>query len=133
MARFAHVLLVDDNEIDNFILEKMEAEGFDPNEEAPRDALIKRAYSDVIGLPPSYEALNKWRNITDENWYTKMLDELLQKPAYGEKMAIQWLDLARYSDSYGFQDDEIRSQWPWRDWVINSFNKNDKNALSADD
>jgi hypothetical protein len=53
-----------------------------------------------------------------------MLDELLQKPAYGEKMAIQWLDLARYSDSYGFQDDEIRSQWPWRDWVINSFNKN---------
>jgi len=112
------------NEIDNFILEKMEAEGFDPNEEAPRDALIKRAYSDVIGLPPSYEALNKWRNITDENWYVKMLDELLQKPAYGEKMAIQWLDLARYSDSYGFQDDEIRSQWPWRDWVINSFNKN---------
>ena len=112
------------NEIDNFILEKMEAEGFDPNEEAPRDALIKRAYSDVIGLPPSYEALNKWRNNTDENWYTKMLDELLQKPAYGEKMAIQWLDLARYSDSYGFQDDEIRSQWPWRDWVINSFNKN---------
>jgi hypothetical protein len=53
-----------------------------------------------------------------------MLDELLQKPAYGEKMAIQWFDLARYSDSYGFQDDEIRSQWPWRDWVINSFNKN---------
>jgi hypothetical protein len=53
-----------------------------------------------------------------------MLDDLLQKPAYGEKMAIQWLDLARYSDSYGFQDDEIRSQWPWRDWVINSFNKN---------
>jgi hypothetical protein len=112
------------NEIDNFILEKMEAEGFDPNEEAPRDALIKRAYSDVIGLPPSYEALNKWRNNTDENWYAKMLDDLLQKPAYGEKMAIQWLDLARYSDSYGFQDDEIRSQWPWRDWVINSFNKN---------
>jgi hypothetical protein len=112
------------NEIDNFILEKMEAEGFDPNEEAPRDALIKRAYSDVIGLPPSYEALNKWRNNTDDNWYAKMLDELLQKPAYGEKMAILWLDLARYSDSYGFQDDEIRSQWPWRDWVINSFNKN---------
>jgi len=112
------------NEIDNFILEKMEAEGFDPNEEAPRDALIKRAFADVIGLPPSYEALNKWRNNADENWYAKMLDELLQKPAYGEKMAIQWLDLARYSDSYGFQDDEIRSQWPWRDWVINSFNKN---------
>ena len=112
------------NEIDNFILEKMEEKGFDPNEEAPRDALIKRAYADIIGLPPSYEALNKWRNNTDEDWYAKLLDELLQKPAFGEKMAIQWLDLARYSDSYGFQDDEIRSQWPWRDWVINSFNKN---------
>ena len=112
------------NEIDNFILEKMEEKDFDPNEEAPRDALIKRAYADLLGLPPSYEALNKWRNNTDENWYAKMLDQLLLQPAYGEKMAIQWLDLARYSDSYGFQDDEIRSQWPWRDWVINSFNKN---------
>jgi hypothetical protein len=112
------------NEIDHFILEKMEDKGFSPNDEASRDALIKRAYADVTGLPPSYEALNEWRKSTDENWYTKLLDQLLQKPAYGEKMGILWLDLARYSDSYGFQDDNIRSQWPWRDWVINSFNKN---------
>lgn len=112
------------NEIDHFILEKMEEKGFDPNEEAPRDALIKRAYEDILGLPPTYEALNKWRTVTDENWYAKMLDQLLQQPAYGEKMGILWLDLARYSDSYGFQDDNIRSQWPWRDWVIHSFNKN---------
>lgn len=112
------------NEIDHFILEKMEEKGFDPNEEATRDALIKRTYSDIIGLPPSYEALNKWRNNTNENWYSQLIDYLLQQPAYGEKMGILWLDLARYSDSYGFQDDNIRSQWPWRDWVINSFNKN---------
>lgn len=112
------------NEIDHFILEKMEEKGFDPNEEAPRDALIKRTYADIIGLPPSYEALNKWRNNTDENWHSQLIDYLLQQPAYGEKMGILWLDLARYSDSYGFQDDNIRSQWPWRDWVINSFNKN---------
>lgn len=112
------------NEIDNFILEKMEEKGFDPNDEAPRDALIKRTYSDIIGLPPSYEALNKWRNNPDENWHSQLIDYLLQQPAYGEKMGILWLDLARYSDSYGFQDDNIRSQWPWRDWVINSFNKN---------
>ena len=112
------------NEIDHFILEKMEEKGFDPNDEASRDALIKRTYADIIGLPPSYEALNKWRNNTDENWYSQLIDYLLQQPAYGEKMGILWLDLARYSDSYGFQDDNIRSQWPWRDWVINSFNKN---------
>lgn len=112
------------NEIDHFILEKMEEKGFNPNEEATRDALIKRTYSDIIGLPPSYEALNKWRNNTNENWYSQLIDYLLQQPAYGEKMGILWLDLARYSDSYGFQDDNIRSQWPWRDWVINSFNKN---------
>jgi hypothetical protein len=54
----------------------------------------------------------------------KLLDKLLQKPAYGEKMALLWMDLARYADSYGFQDDNIRSQWPWRDWVINAFNTN---------
>ena len=112
------------NEIDPFILEKMEAKGFEPNETASREALIKRAYADITGLAPSYEELNAWRNNTSDNWYTQLLDKLLQKPAYGEKMALLWMDLARYADSYGFQDDNIRSQWPWRDWVINAFNTN---------
>jgi hypothetical protein len=112
------------NEIDPFILEKMEAKGFEPNETASREALIKRAYADITGLAPSYEELNQWRNNTSDNWYAELLDKLLQKPAYGEKMALLWMDLARYADSYGFQDDNIRSQWPWRDWVINAFNTN---------
>ena len=112
------------NEIDPFILEKMESKGFEPNETASREALIKRAYADITGLAPTYEELNAWRNNTSDNWYAQLLDKLLQKPAYGEKMALLWMDLARYADSYGFQDDNIRSQWPWRDWVINAFNTN---------
>ena len=112
------------NEIDPFILEKMEAKGFTPNETASREALIKRAYADITGLAPTYEELNQWRNNSSDNWYAQLLDKLLQKPAYGEKMALLWMDLARYADSYGFQDDNIRSQWPWRDWVINAFNTN---------
>ena len=112
------------NEIDPFILEKMEAKGFDPNETASREALIKRVYADITGLAPTYEELNTWRNNTSDNWYAQLLDKLLLKPAYGEKMALLWMDLARYADSYGFQDDNIRSQWPWRDWVINAFNTN---------
>jgi hypothetical protein len=112
------------NEIDPFILEKMEAKGFDPNETASREALIKRAYADITGLAPTYDELNTWRNNSSDNWYAQLLDKLLLKPAYGEKMALLWMDLARYADSYGFQDDNIRSQWPWRDWVINAFNTN---------
>ena len=112
------------NEIDPFILEKMEAKGFEPNETASREALIKRAYADITGLAPTYEELNQWRNNSSDNWYAQLLDKLLLKPAYGEKMALLWMDLARYADSYGFQDDNIRSQWPWRDWVINAFNTN---------
>ena len=112
------------NEIDPFILEKMEAKGFSPNEAATKETLIKRAFVDIIGLAPSYEQLNQWRNNTSDNWYSQLLDHLLQKPAYGEKMALLWMDLARYADSYGFQDDNIRTQWPWRDWVINAFNSN---------
>ncbi len=58
------------------------------------------------------------------NAYEKVLDQLMQTPQYGEKMALGWLDVSRYSDSYGYQDDNIRSQWPWRDWVIHAFNNN---------
>jgi len=112
------------NEIDHFILDKMEKKGYSPNHEATRETLIKRAFADITGLPPTYKELKDWESLSDENWYDQLLDKLLQKPAYGEKMALLWMDLARYADSYGFQDDNIRSQWPWRDWVIYAFNKN---------
>ena len=112
------------NEIDPFILQKMEQKGFSPNEPATRETLIKRAYADILGIAPNVEELNKWTSANSENWYADLIDQLLKKPAYGEKMALLWMDLARYADSYGFQDDNIRSQWPWRDWVINAFNTN---------
>ncbi|TNF43327.1 MAG: DUF1553 domain-containing protein [Bacteroidetes bacterium] len=112
------------NEIDNFILEKIEKKGLKTNDEASREILIKRAFADITGLAPASEEINYWMGNSEKNWYSQLIDTLLQKPAYGEKMAILWMDLARYADSYGFQDDNIRSQWPWRDWVINAFNTN---------
>lgn len=112
------------NEIDAFVLQQIEAKGLVPNKKASRENLIKRAYADILGLAPSYEEFTYWKKASGDNWYIEMVEKLLLKPAYGEKLAVLWMDLARYSDSYGFQDDNIRSQWPWRDWVINAFNKN---------
>ncbi len=112
------------NEIDNFVLQKIEDSGLKPNIDASKETLIKRAFVDLIGLAPEYEEIEFWANNSSDNWYEQLLDTLFQKSAYGEKMAIFWLDLARYADSFGFQDDNIRTQWPWRDWVIHAFNQN---------
>jgi hypothetical protein len=112
------------NEIDYFIAEKIEEKKLAPNAIAEKENLIKRAYIDLNGLPPTYNELQSWLNNNNENWYASLMDQLMNKSAYGEKMSVLWLDLARYSDSYGYQDDNIRTQWPWRDWVINAFNKN---------
>ena len=112
------------NEIDYFIAEKIEEKNLSPNQIAEKENLIKRAFIDLTGLPPSYADLQNWRNNNTTNWYSQLMDQLMRKPAYGEKMSLLWLDLARYADSYGYQDDNIRTQWPWRDWVIKAFNKN---------
>ncbi|GAB2500394.1 PSD1 and planctomycete cytochrome C domain-containing protein [Algoriphagus taiwanensis] len=112
------------NDIDPFIFKKMKEKGLSPNPEANSFALIKRASLDLTGLPPTPELLNKYVGFENGNTYEKLLDELLSQPAFGEKLAILWLDISRYSDSYGYQDDEYRSQWPYRDWLIHAFNKN---------
>jgi hypothetical protein len=112
------------NEIDRFVASKMKNKGLEPNPEASSYELIKRASLDLTGLPPSLEILEKYAGFSGENTYENLLDQLLSSPSYGEKMAILWLDISRYSDSYGYQDDNIRSQWPFRDWVIHAFNKN---------
>ena len=112
------------NEIDSFVLNKMKEKGLNPNPEANSYALIKRASLDLTGLPPTPELLSKYAGFENGNTYEKLLDELLSQPAFGEKLAILWLDISRYSDSYGYQDDEYRSQWPYRDWLIHAFNKN---------
>jgi mono/diheme cytochrome c family protein len=112
------------NEIDKFSYHKMRARGLKPNPEAKPHELIKRASLDLTGLPPTPETLAKYDGFSGTNSYEAYLDDLMQQPAYGEKLAILWLDISRYSDSYGYQDDEFRSQWPYRDWLIHAFNKN---------
>jgi hypothetical protein len=112
------------NPIDNFILDKLEEKGLKPNEEADKERLLKRAAFDLTGLPPSVEMMDKFLADKSPDAYEKVVDQLLSLPSYGEKMAIHWLDLSRYADSYGYQDDNIRTQWPYRDWVIHAFNKN---------
>ena len=112
------------NEIDLFTLRKMEEVGLEPNSEAKPHELIKRASLDLTGLPPSPVILDKFGDLSGPNSYEKLLDGLLADPAFGEKLAILWLDISRYSDSYGYQDDNIRTQWPYRDWLIHAFNKN---------
>ena len=112
------------NEIDNFVLSKMEEHGLAPNEEADKERLLRRIALDITGLPPTPGMIDSFVKSTDPNVYEKTIDALLQQPAYGERMAIPWLDVARYADSHGYQDDNYRSQWPWRDWVIHAFNEN---------
>ncbi len=112
------------NEIDYFVLSKMKEKGLTPNEEADKERLLKRVSEDITGLPPSIQAMDDFINDKSDNAYEKAVDRLLQSTAYGEKMAVHWLDVARYADSYGYQDDNIRTQWPWRDWVIHAFNEN---------
>jgi Protein of unknown function (DUF1553)/Protein of unknown function (DUF1549)/Planctomycete cytochrome C len=112
------------NEIDYFILQKLGEKHLSPNEEADKERLLKRVSLDLTGLPPSLDMMDRFLNDQSPNAYEKVIDELMGMPQYGEKMAVHWLDVARYADSYGYQDDNIRTQWPWRDWVIHAFNEN---------
>ena len=112
------------NEVDYFILSKQENKGVSPNPEADKERLLKRASLDLNGLPPSLEMMDSFLADSSPDAYEKVVDQLLASPAYGERMALHWLDIARYADSHGYQDDGYRTQWPWRDWVIHAFNKN---------
>jgi len=112
------------NEIDNFIFQKQSEHGFQPNETADKESLLKRLSYDLTGLPPDLEMMDSFLGGNEDDFYGKMVDQLLNSPAYGEKMAVYWMDIARFADSHGFQDDSYRSQWPWRDWVIHAFNTN---------
>ena len=86
--------------------------------------MIRRLYFDLIGLPPSVEEIDKFLNDQTENSYEKIVDKLLNSENYGERMASIWMDIARYGDSHGYQDDLERVMWPWRDWVIHAYNSN---------
>ncbi|MDO9554853.1 PSD1 and planctomycete cytochrome C domain-containing protein [Rhodonellum sp.] len=112
------------NEIDFFIASKMNRVGLKPNPEAKSLELLKRISLDITGLPPTIELIKKFDQDNSDQAYGNIIDYLLGQPSYGEKMAVLWMDISRYADSYGYQDDNIRTQWPYRDWVIHSFNKN---------
>lgn len=112
------------NEIDYFTLAKMNKLGLDPNEQAEKHELLKRVSLDLTGLPPTPEMINAFEKDESPEAYEKAVDKIMNLPTFGEKMAVLWMDISRYSDSYGYQDDNIRTQWPYRDWVIHAFNKN---------
>jgi len=112
------------NTIDYFILHKQEQKGFTPNPEADKERLLKRICLDLNGLPPDLSMMDRFLADKSPNAYEKMVDELMARPQYGEKMALRWMDISRYADSHGYQDDNYRTQWPWRDWVIHAYNEN---------
>lgn len=112
------------NPIDFFVLKKQEELGIKPNSEANPERLLRRVSFELTGLPPDLEMMDAYLADEREDAYEQLVDKLLERPAYGERMAVFWLDVARYADSYGYQLDNLRTQWPWRDWVINAFNEN---------
>lgn len=112
------------NDIDRFVLKKLEDKRIKPAAEASKTTLLRRVSLDLTGLPPTPEDVRAFLNDPSPNAYEKAVDRLLASPHYGEHMAVPWLDAARYADTHGYQDDGLRTAWPFRDWVINSFNKN---------
>jgi hypothetical protein len=112
------------NPIDAFILQKLERARMQPSPEADRATLLRRVTLDLTGLPPTLSELEAFLADPALDAYEKVVERLLTSPAHAERMALAWLDTARYADSNGFNNDEARAQWPWRDWVIDSFRKN---------
>ena len=112
------------NAIDQFVLSKLETEGIAPSPEADRATLLKRLYIDLAGLPPSPSEIDAFVGDSDPQAYEKRVEQLLSSEHYGERMALSWLDAARYADSNGFQQDGDTWQWIWRDWVVRALNQN---------
>ncbi len=108
--------------IDNFVLAGLEVAKLEPSPEADSVTLIRRLHTDLIGLPPTTAEVDAFVNDSDPQAYEKLVDRLLASPHYGERMALSWLDAARYADSNGFQQDGDTAQWVWRDWVVAALN-----------
>ena len=110
--------------IDRFVRADLEASNLTPNPEADRVTLARRLALDLTGLPPSPQDVDAFVADPAADAYERYVDRLLASEHFGERMAIEWLDAARYADSHGFQADSSRQNWPWRDWVIRAFNAN---------
>jgi hypothetical protein len=112
------------NEIDAFVLARLEREGLKPSGEADRTTLIRRLTLDLIGLPPTIAEVDAFLADKSDQAYDNVVNRLLESPHYGERWARIWLDAARYADSDGYEKDKSRQVWAYRDWVINAFNRN---------
>jgi hypothetical protein len=110
------------NTIDVFVLAGIEGAGMTPSPEADRTTLIRRLSADLVGIPPTPEEVDAFVADPSPDAYEKLVDRLLASPHYGERMALPWLDAARYADSNGFQQDGDTWQWMWRDWVVRALN-----------
>ena len=111
-------------DLDHFVLRRLESQGLVPSPPAEKSRILRRVTFDLTGLPPTLDELNAFLSDPSPAAYEKAVDRLLASPRYGERMAAVWLDLARYADTDGYQDDEPRIMWRWRDWVVDSLNQN---------
>ncbi|MBL4884996.1 MAG: DUF1549 domain-containing protein [Planctomycetaceae bacterium] len=111
------------NPIDQFVLAQLDLQGLKPSQQADRATLIRRVCFDLTGLPPTLKDLKRFNASQEANWYEQMVDLYLAQPAFGERMALSWMDAARYGDTSVFHADGPRDMWPWRNWVIDSYNQ----------
>ncbi|CAN0519920.1 unnamed protein product, partial [Laminaria digitata] len=112
------------NPIDLFVLRAQQEKGLSFSEEADPERLLRRVTLGLTGLPPSIDAIDAFLAASSADAYETVVDQLLETDAYAERMAMEWLDVARYADSHGMHSDLTRYNWPWRDWVIDSFREN---------
>ena len=112
------------NPIDSFVLSRLDGKGMHPSPEADRYTLSRRVSLDLTGLPPSPDTAQDFASDRSPDAYARLVNRLLASPAYGERWARIWLDLARYADSMGYEKDSFRTIWPYRDWVVNALNEN---------
>jgi hypothetical protein len=111
------------NEVDHFVEEKWEQQNLTPSPEAEKATLLRRVCLDLIGLPPAKQNAKLFLGNTDDSTYERLVDSLLASPHFGERWASVWMDLARYADTKGYERDDSRSIWRYRDWLIRAFNK----------
>ncbi|MDA0196917.1 MAG: DUF1553 domain-containing protein [Bacteroidetes bacterium] len=112
------------NPIDNFVLAKLKEQGLSPSPEADKERLIRRVTFDLTGLPPTLSEIEEFLSDASTQAYENLVDRLLTTDAHAERMAMEWMDVARYADSHGWHADGLREMWPWRDWVIRAFKAN---------
>src|SRR5262249_10173329 len=110
--------------LDVLVARRLKALGMRPSPEADRRTLARRLSFDLIGLPPPPEQVEAFQNDRSPDAYERFVDSLLASPHYGERMAIGWLDVVRFADTIGYHSDNPRNIWPYRDYVINAFNRN---------